>query len=78
MKEYLYETKYYMKDLSYTLSNLVAAHGKPNATALSNLLPFSLLFQQVGEVITLVHVVDVLAFLHIQLMNNTAMAFLSQ
>ena len=41
-------------------------------------LPFSLLLQQVGEVITLVHVVGMFVFLAVQLLHSAPVALLSQ
>lgn len=44
----------------------------------SPLSPLSFLLQEVGEVIALVHVVHVFAFLSIQLIDSAPVAFLSQ
>lgn len=40
--------------------------------------PFSLLLQEVGEVVTLVHVVGMFAFLCVQLVDSAAMALFSK
>lgn len=40
--------------------------------------PFSLLFQEVGEVVALVHVVYMFAFLCVQLMDSAAVALLGK
>lgn len=47
-------------------------------TPLLSSSPFSLLLQEVGEVVALVHVVCVLAFLRVQLVDGAAVALFSQ
>lgn len=48
------------------------------ATPLPSTSPFSLLFQQVSEVVTFVHVVSMFAFLRVQLVDCATMALLSE
>lgn len=49
-----------------------------NGAVISDPSPFSLLLQQIGEVIALVYEVDMFLFLIVQLHDGPAVAFLSQ